>query len=174
MFLFPCTFIHERQTILRTLGEKYTYQAFIQELELQKRKFNPAQLSGLEQRLSILNSFIEKSSKSKSSKKRFAAGQLTIIDLSDPFIDPSSACGLFEIVSRLFVRADVQTGKILVVDEAHKVNSFKHASFAFYVLTSQLFIVLATHEVFRTDGYTTGFDSPTASSGDESHHKYSR
>ena len=79
-------------------------------------------MSGLEQRLSILNSFIDKNPKPKSSRKRFAAGQLTIIDLSDPFIDPSSACGLFEIVARLFVRADVQTGKVLVVDEAHKVT----------------------------------------------------
>jgi DNA helicase HerA-like ATPase len=53
---------------------------------------------------------------------RFEAGQLTIIDLSDPFIDPASACGLFEIVTRLFKRADVGTGKVLVVDEAHKVR----------------------------------------------------
>jgi hypothetical protein len=53
--------------------------------------------------------------------RRFAAGQLTIVDLSDPFIDPASACGLFEIVTRLFVRTEVETGKVLVVDEAHKV-----------------------------------------------------
>lgn len=54
-------------------------------------------------------------------RPRFAAGQLTIVDLTDPFIDPKSACGLFEIVTRLFVRAEVGTGKVLVVDEAHKV-----------------------------------------------------
>lgn len=53
---------------------------------------------------------------------RFAEGQLTIIDLSDPFIDPSSACGFFEIVTRLFVRADVGTGKVLLLDEAHQVS----------------------------------------------------
>jgi len=56
-------------------------------------------------------------------RPRFAAGQLTIIDLSDPFIDSVSACGLFEIITRLFVRADVGTGKVLVVDEAHKYLS---------------------------------------------------
>lgn len=54
-------------------------------------------------------------------RSRFAPGELTIIDLSDPFIDPASACGLFEVITRLFVRADVGTGKVLVVDEAHKV-----------------------------------------------------
>ncbi|KII95334.1 hypothetical protein PLICRDRAFT_169998 [Plicaturopsis crispa FD-325 SS-3] len=29
-------------------------------------------------------------------------------------------CGLFKVVTRLFVRADVGTGKVLLVDEAHK------------------------------------------------------
>jgi hypothetical protein len=53
---------------------------------------------------------------------RFAAGRLTIVDLSDIFIDPHSACGLFEIVTRLFVREKLDTGKVLVVDEAHKVR----------------------------------------------------
>jgi hypothetical protein len=94
----------------------------MRELEVRKKNFNPAQLSGLEQRMSLLNSFMEKHSTTASQQApRFTAGQLTIIDLSDPFIDPLSACGLFEIVTRLFVRADVGTGKVLVVDEAHKV-----------------------------------------------------
>jgi DNA helicase HerA-like ATPase len=35
----------------------------------------------------------------------------------------ASACGLFEIIIRLFVRADVGSGKVLVVDEAHKYLS---------------------------------------------------
>jgi hypothetical protein len=48
---------------------------------------------------------------------------MTIVDLSDPFIDAASASGIFEIVTRLFQRADVGTGKVLVVDEAHKVRT---------------------------------------------------
>lgn len=59
-------------------------------------------------------------------ESRFMPGALTIIDLSDPFIDPAAACGLFEIITRLFVRADVGTGKVLVVDEAHKVGQTSH------------------------------------------------
>jgi len=56
-------------------------------------------------------------------KPRFIPGQLTIVDLSDPFIDPKSACGLFEIVTRIFTRADLgKAGKVLLVDEAHKVR----------------------------------------------------
>ncbi|RDB22698.1 hypothetical protein Hypma_010340 [Hypsizygus marmoreus] len=117
-------------TILRELGENFTYQAFMQKLEDQKRSFNPAQLSGLEQRMSLLTSFLNKKHDAggQQQKSRFAAGQLTIIDLSDPFIDPASACGLFEIITRLFVRADVGTGKVLVVDEAHKYLATSRAS----------------------------------------------
>ncbi|KAI6003483.1 hypothetical protein F5J12DRAFT_838154 [Pisolithus orientalis] len=117
-------------SILRDLGEKFSYKAFLTRLEAEKKSFNPAQVAGLEQRLALLNSFMEpqapphsRSSSKKSKTHRFSEGKLTIIDLSDPFIDPASACGLFEIVTRLFVRADVDTGKVLVVDEAHKYLS---------------------------------------------------
>ncbi|KAG1732028.1 uncharacterized protein EDB91DRAFT_1251964 [Suillus paluster] len=132
-------------SILRDLGETFTYGKFMMRLEGAKGNFNPAQIAGLEQRLALLNSFMEPNrpeptafgSKSyanisrprsnvtapKSTRRRFGAGELTIVDLSDPFIDPGSACGLFEIVTRLFVRAEVETGKVLVVDEAHKYLS---------------------------------------------------
>ncbi|KAI6033696.1 hypothetical protein BKA83DRAFT_4179910 [Pisolithus microcarpus] len=117
-------------SILRDLGEKFSYKAFLARLEAEKRSFNPAQAAGLEQRLALLNSFMEpqappqsRSTSKKLKSRRFSEGKLTIIDLSDPFIDPASACGLFEIVTRLFVRADVGTGKVLVVDEAHKYLS---------------------------------------------------
>jgi len=91
-------------------------------LEDCKTSFNPAQLTGLEQRMALLTSFMDPNNMGLSQfRPRFAAGQLSIVDLSDPFIDPTSACGLFEIITRLFVRADVGTGKVLVVDEAHKV-----------------------------------------------------
>ena len=73
--------------------------------------------------MALLESFLAKKAPGKAhvAPARFVAGQLTIIDLSDPFIDPASACGFFEILVRLFVRAQVNTGKVLVVDEAHKV-----------------------------------------------------
>jgi hypothetical protein len=87
-------------------------------LDARRRDLNPAQLSGLEQRMSLIKSFIDNTT---AAGKRFAAGRLTIVDLSDPFIDPASACGLFEIITRMFMRAEVGTGKVLVVDEAHKV-----------------------------------------------------
>lgn len=120
----------------------------MKKLELSKQKFNVAQQTGLEQRLSLLNSFLEpsdhnkKSSKASTRSKRFSAGQLTIIDLSDPFLDTASACGLFEIILRLFVRADVGTGKVLVVDEAHKVSVYDILIWVGLTYTSQQVSIL--------------------------------
>ncbi|KAI0080647.1 hypothetical protein K474DRAFT_1682401 [Panus rudis PR-1116 ss-1] len=111
-------------SILRDLGENFTYKAFQIKLEEKKKNFNPAQLAGLEQRMALLQSFMVKDKKKPATRDdRFKPGQMTIIDLSDPFVDSSAACGLFEIIVRLFVRADVGTGKVLVVDEAHKYLS---------------------------------------------------
>jgi hypothetical protein len=93
-----------------------------------KRDLNPAQNAGLNQRWALLSSFLEPISqrglKTRRRASRFVKGQLTIVDLSDPFIDADSACGIFNIICRLFTRADVghNVGKVLVIDEAHKVR----------------------------------------------------
>ncbi|KAI0824647.1 hypothetical protein BC628DRAFT_1377114 [Trametes gibbosa] len=108
-------------SILRELGENFTYNAFLNDIKEAKKDMNPAQKSSLEQRLSLLASFVDPMRSRKGSL--FKPGRLTIIDLSDPFIDPASACSLFEIVTRLFVRARTDTGKVLLVDEAHKYLS---------------------------------------------------
>ncbi|KAL7282218.1 hypothetical protein ACG7TL_003687 [Trametes sanguinea] len=105
-------------SILRELGERFTYPAFLAKVREAKDNMNPLQRSSLDQRLALLDSFIDPVTSRTGAL--FEPGQLTIVDLSDPFIDPSSACSLFEIVTRLFVRADLPTGKVLVVDEAHK------------------------------------------------------
>lgn len=110
--------------VLRELGaENFSYEMFKTNLAQAKKKFNPDQLSGLEQRMMLLESFLAKESKRDYVETRFKEGQLTIVDLTDPFIDAGNANGLFEIVTRLFERAKVNTGKVLVVDEAHKVGS---------------------------------------------------
>ncbi|KAL0949678.1 hypothetical protein HGRIS_009716 [Hohenbuehelia grisea] len=120
--------------ILRGLGEDFTYRAFEVKIEDLKTTLNPMQKASLEQRMALLISFMRPRPKGYGAKRplraasRFAAGQLTIIDLSDPFIDPASACSLFDIILRLFVRADVGTGKVVVVDEAHKYLSSNRGS----------------------------------------------
>ncbi|KAH9927147.1 uncharacterized protein BXZ73DRAFT_90829 [Epithele typhae] len=98
-----------------------TVLAFIERINEAMREMNPQQKASLKQRLVILESFVD--AKGARTESLFAPGQLTIVDLSDPFIDPGSACALFEIITRLFVRAKMETGKVLVVDEAHKYLS---------------------------------------------------
>ncbi|KAH9849873.1 hypothetical protein C2E23DRAFT_870336 [Lenzites betulinus] len=114
-------YIQRILTILRDLGESFTYSSFLSKVEEAKKDLSPPQVTFLEQRMLLLQTFVDTTK--DQSKTRFKAGQLTIIDLSDPFMDAGSACALFEIVSRLFVRAEVNTGKVLVVDEAHKYLS---------------------------------------------------
>ncbi|KXN86394.1 hypothetical protein AN958_10256 [Leucoagaricus sp. SymC.cos] len=112
---------------LRKLGEDFTFRAFQNELDDLKEDLNPFQKGSLDQRLALLNSFLDSTpSKSKGRPirpSRFAKGQLTVIDLSDPFIDADSACGIFNIICRLFTRVDLNAGKVLVIDEAHKYLS---------------------------------------------------
>jgi len=97
--------------------------------------------------MTLLNSFmVDRKSKSALST-RFAEGQLTIIDLSDPFIDPPSACSLFEVITRLFIRTEVPTGKVLVVDEAHKVNLL--VSFGLAELIGIITVSLPWHQFVK-------------------------
>ncbi len=129
--IYAIPYTHQIQSILRELGENFTYQAFITRLETKKQMLQPQQLVCLKQRMELLEAFLDKKSinKREAPQPRFAQGRLTIIDLSDPFIDAASACSLFEIITRQFVRADVGTGKVLLVDEAHKVSFHPTATY---------------------------------------------
>lgn len=114
---------------MRDLGEDFTFTQFKEKLEARKKSFNNDQKSGLEQRMALLESFLHTPAgkfgyyNKFTSALRFASGQLTIVDLSDRLVDNYIASALFDIVVRNFERADVGTGKVLLVDEAHKVSS---------------------------------------------------
>jgi len=115
--------------ILRDIGaDNFTYDKFKSSLDKAKKTFNPDQVSGLEQRMLLLESFLEKGSKRTCVETRFKEGQLTIVDLTDPFIDAGNANALFEIITRLFQHTGLNTGKVLVVDEAHKVGRWSRSS----------------------------------------------
>ena len=49
-------------------------------------------------------------------------GSLTIVDLSCPFVDESAACVLFNICLALFLEQRSDSGRIIALDEAHKVH----------------------------------------------------
>lgn len=52
----------------------------------------------------------------------FKPGTLTIVDLSCPFVDESSACALFSICLDLFLESRNTASRIVALDEAHKVK----------------------------------------------------
>jgi len=74
----------------------------------------------LNQRLDLLESFLDLDGSTTS--PTFAAGEITIIDISCPFVDASTACVLFKIGMGLYLESDSTTGKAIVLDEAHKVR----------------------------------------------------
>jgi hypothetical protein len=143
-------------------------------LEDCKTSFNAAQLTSLEQRMTLLTSFMDPNTMGVSQGcPRFAAGQLSVVDLSDPFIDPTSACGLFEIITRLFVRADVGTGKVLVVDEAHKVCPLCYSETRLFDITSKVSFCGEQREL-RAHKFFADLDPRAAALGHASHHQHAR
>ncbi|KZV75963.1 hypothetical protein PENSPDRAFT_680683 [Peniophora sp. CONT] len=107
--------------ILRSMETNFSYTAF--RAELAKQKFSPAQKSMLNLRLALLDSCLAGGNVGNSVSRHFVEGQLTIIDLSSPFMDPTSACGFFDLILGLFIEAPCTSGKIVVLDEAHKYLS---------------------------------------------------
>ncbi|EFQ88801.1 hypothetical protein PTT_15165 [Pyrenophora teres f. teres 0-1] len=100
---------------MSTAGGTFHYETF--KLQLEKQNFSPAQTSMLQMRLNLLESFLDM--KNTSSETQFLPGEITIMDMSCPFVDANTACVLFEIGMRQYLQSK-GTGKMIVVDEAHK------------------------------------------------------
>ncbi|GJE88159.1 hypothetical protein PsYK624_042420 [Phanerochaete sordida] len=109
-------------SILRSMESRFNYQSFRQQLK--EQKLNPSQKAMLNLRLSLLDSCLQGGNNVNRVATHFRKGQLTIVDLSSPFMDASSACGFFDMILGLFVEADLNAaGKLVVLDEAHKYLS---------------------------------------------------
>lgn len=96
-------------------------------------------------RLQLLQSFLLEEEQTSASRAAFAdtwtfrPGTLTIIDLSDQFVNETDACALFSICLKLFM-ADWQSNpRIIALDEAHK---FLTSSTEATKLTSDLISVI--------------------------------
>lgn len=95
------------------------------------KDLSAAQLAPLSLRLDLLESFIETDTKSQKYKKynkdwTHTPGHLTIVDLSCPFVDSDTACGLFDMCLGVFLEQDMKIGRLVVLDEAHKVRNTKN------------------------------------------------
>lgn len=142
------------QNILRRLGRKnakFSVRNFLR--DLYAANLNPSQLQMLDQRLNILKTFSAETAPDVlmqdnkglagqhliSERKRqglgmkgdcitMEKGTLTIVDLSDPFVDASTACVLFDICLGIILKRhkeavtanEISPGLIITLDEAHK------------------------------------------------------
>ncbi|CAO2647392.1 Nn.00g083140.m01.CDS01 [Neocucurbitaria sp. VM-36] len=108
------------ESILRAIATEnkagvFDYNLFKKRLALEK--FDPTQTNMLEMRLNLLESFLDNTNKSPEPK--FRQGEITIVDLSDPFVKPHTACILFKLCLERFMQSRAP-GKMVVLDEAHK------------------------------------------------------
>ncbi|KAA8895659.1 hypothetical protein FN846DRAFT_784756 [Sphaerosporella brunnea] len=90
----------------------------------------PLQRKPLEQRLDLLESFLDLDG--TSNVFDFTEGSITIVDLSCPFVDENTACVLFNIALSTFLQDSTPgAGKVVAVDEAHKYITDTPASKVF-------------------------------------------
>lgn len=104
-----------------------TNQGRFDYFEFRKRlrdlRLDRSQTPFLDQRLDLLDSFLDLKGKGRSGGDYFVDGGVTILDLSCPFMDQDTACVLFRIAIDLFLHAHPSRGKLIVADEAHKVSN---------------------------------------------------
>ena len=108
--------------ILRDMASQsvdgFNYPEF--KARLSQSRFDRAQQNMLELRLGALESFLDLSNSSTS--PTFAPGEVTIMDMSCPFVDATTACVLFKLGLKMYLDSHA-SGKMVILDEAHKVRS---------------------------------------------------
>ncbi|KAI4849370.1 hypothetical protein E4T44_03391 [Aureobasidium sp. EXF-8845] len=107
-------------------GVPFSYSIF--KANLDNEGLQPAQKVMMNMRLNLLESFLDPSCIKTTSRTSSRAidlfttspGTLTIVDLSDPFLDSSTTCTLFSILLDVFHAARPTSGLLVCLDEAHK------------------------------------------------------
>lgn len=110
-------------------GPGFAYHEFRRRLT--QVKWAAGQEVPLKLRLQLLDTFLAPSALTETSRPAqaemdiwaFAPGSLTIVDLSDPFMASEDACSLFSICLSIFMEDRGTCGRVVAVDEAHKVSS---------------------------------------------------
>jgi hypothetical protein len=117
-----------RQMAMEGNGE-FNYLDF--KARLNQCQFNPSQLNMLELRLDLLESFLDLDDSCQ--EPSFLPGEITIMDMSCPFVDANTACVLFSIGLQNYLQSEA-SGKMIVLDEAHKVCPAKMLLFLYGTL----------------------------------------
>ncbi|KAL8685586.1 MAG: hypothetical protein Q9218_007668, partial [Villophora microphyllina] len=119
------------------------YTTFKSRMDIQK--LQPDQRTLLNMRLQLLEGFFDRLverdfenvwlkqelDKRQANSWSSPPGSLTIVDLTDSFVDQGSACALFDICLSLFLANQDSGHTIVALDEAHKFMSEGEASMAF-------------------------------------------
>lgn len=110
-------------------GGGFTYTRFRERLK--HEAWEKSQNTPLQMRLQLLESFMEPNSQWTRSTRPaaspetvwdFQPGSLTVVDLSDPFLSSEDACVLFSIALSIFMEERTRCGRVVAMDEAHKVS----------------------------------------------------
>lgn len=136
-------YIEVIQRILRDMARaskkgEFNYADFSKKLNEASTKFTPDQKKPMAMRLLLLESFmVDNIHKSKDTSNLFnlKPGTLTIVDLTDEFLDAATACVLFDICLSLIKESAPPCGLVVALDEAHK---YLNASAAATVFTDHL------------------------------------
>ncbi|GAB1737742.1 hypothetical protein NU219Hw_g2152t1 [Hortaea werneckii] len=107
----------------------FTFAEF--EKRKENQKFLGNQVSMLNMRMNLLKSFMNKAHTSQKGLFKTHPGTLTIVDLTDPFLDSSTACMLFDICFALFKQNRPSSGLVVGLDEAHRYLNKSTAADAF-------------------------------------------
>ena len=111
-----------RKMATTSSGSGFDYPNFKRLIE--RENLTRDQIGPLNLRLDLLESFLDMSQTSDRVTKRslfdLEPGTLTIVDLTDPFMDPSTVCVPFDISLSLIKEHRPPCGLIIALDEAHK------------------------------------------------------
>lgn len=106
---------------MAAISKDFDYAEFMRRMGEVCMQLMPLQRKPLEQRLELLESFLDLEGNTDAFD--FGAGGITIVDLSCPFVDENTACVLFNICLGVYLQdSSIKSGKIVAVDEAHKVS----------------------------------------------------
>lgn len=121
-----------REMAMEGPASGFTYSKFRERLK--EVRWVRGQTGPLDLRLKLLDIIMAPSSTTKTSKPAsskeniwsFEPGSLTIVDLSDPFFNSDEACTLFSICLSIFLEDRDKCGRVVVLDEAHKVGKWTY------------------------------------------------
>ncbi|KAL1597158.1 hypothetical protein SLS60_008740 [Paraconiothyrium brasiliense] len=101
---------------MATASDRFDYRVF--KAHVRQQRFTPDQENMLKIRLDLLESFLDLQGTNRDDML-FKPGEITIMDMSCPFVDVNTACIMFRCGLQRYLQSRA-SGKLVVLDEAHK------------------------------------------------------